>query len=177
METPLIEVGLRPTEYIVTYERAVGTLPRLPPLSHVRFRPARPDDVGKLTALDTAAFTSLWRLASGELIELLITSGRFVVAERESDLVGYACSDVRGNLGRIHRLVVHPSTQGQGIGHTLLADALIYCQAAGASLVMINTQQSNRASDRLYRDFGFRPVSQRVPVLMGEVARQGDSAT
>ncbi len=174
MEMPLAKVGLRPVEYILTYERMANALPKLPPPPDVRLRSARPEDVSRLTALDTAAFTSLWRLTSGELIELLITSGRFVVAEREDNLVGYACSDVQRNLGQIYRLVVHPVAQGQGIGRALLADALLYCQAAGASLVIINTQQSNQVSDHLYRSFGFRPASQRIPVMVGEVTGQTD---
>ncbi len=177
MVHPLLKAGLRPVEHIITYERTHRALPKsvLPPRVHIR--PARPDDVSDLTLLDAAAFEPLWRLASGELIGLLVTSGHFVVAERAGRLVGYVCSDVQRGLGHVHRLAVHPDVQGQGIGRALLADALAYCQSAGASLVTINTQQSNARSDRLYRRFGFRPMPRRIPVMMGEIAaREGQIA-
>ncbi len=172
MEATLASVGLHLVEYIVTYERVYGVLPALSPPANVRLRPAQPDDVNALTALDTAAFPSLWRQATGEMIELLVTSGRFTVAECEKALIGYASCDVQRGLGQIYRLAVHPAFQGRGIGSALLADALMYCQTAGAGLVTVNTQQSNHASDRLYRRFGFRRMLQRVPVMVGKVTAE-----
>jgi len=170
MIAPLMRAGLRVVDHIVTYERTRQDLPKasLPP--HVHIRPARPDDVSRLTTLDSAAFSPLWRLASGEMIELLVTSGRFVVAERASEPIGYACSDVRESLGYIHRIAVHPDAQGQGIGRALLADALLYCQTSGAILITLNTQYSNARADRLYRRFGFHPTPQRIPVMVGTIA-------
>ncbi|MCD6290405.1 MAG: GNAT family N-acetyltransferase, partial [Anaerolineae bacterium] len=127
-----------------------------------------------LVALDTDAFSPLWRLTSREMVEFLVTSGHFVVAERSGEVVGYACSNVQRDVGQVYRLAVHPDEQGQGIGQILLADALSYCQNAGAFLVMLNTQQSNRQSERLYRRFGFQPTSQRIPVMMGRIPSPAD---
>jgi len=169
MEASLREVGLQAVEQIVTYERIYEAIPPLRPFPQGRIRPAQAPDVSSLAALDTAAFSSLWRLASGELIEMLVTSAHFMVAEQEGRIVGYACSDVQHGVGQIYRLAVHPAHQGQGIGRLLLADALAYCQSVGAFTVTINTQQSNHASDHLYRRFGFRPVPPRVPVMLGDV--------
>jgi ribosomal-protein-alanine N-acetyltransferase len=170
LEAPLAKVGMYPIDYLVTYERICDAVPVPSPPAETRLRPAHSGDIEALIALDTAAFPSLWRQATGELIELLMTSGRFTVAEREKTLVGYACSDVRRGLGQIYRLAVHPAFQGQGIGSALLADALTYCQAAGAGVVTVNTQQSNHTSDRLYRRFGFRRMLRRVPVMVGKIA-------
>ncbi len=172
MVIPLIEAGLHPEEHIITYERAYNAYPALPALPNIHIRPAQPADVRKLTALDTAAFPALWRLASGEMIEMLVTSGYFAVAEQGDELVGYVCSDVQRGVGQVYRLAVHPRAQGQGIGRALLADALAYCQKAGASLITINTQESNHIADRLYRRFGFRPIPQRVPVMVGKITQQ-----
>lgn len=169
LEAPLAKVGMYPIDHIITYERMYNTVPAFSPPLDVHLRPAQPGDVAPLMALDTASFPSLWRQATGELIELLMTSGHFIVAEREGALVGYVCSDVRRGLGQIYRLAVHPAFRGQGIGSALLADALTYCQAAGAGVVTVNTQQSNHASDRLYRRFGFRRMFQRVPVMAGKI--------
>ncbi len=171
MEAPLREADLLSVEQIVNYERIYNSSPSLKPFVPGRIRPAQPADVTTLTALDTACFLPLWRQASGEMIELLVTSGHFVVAERYDQLVGYACTDVQRGLGQVYRLAVHPAHRNQGIGRLLLADALNHCQSAGAATVMINTQQSNLTSDHLYRSFGFRPVPPRIPVMVGEVAK------
>ncbi|MCS7219952.1 MAG: GNAT family N-acetyltransferase [Anaerolineae bacterium] len=169
LEAPLTKAGMHLVDHIVIYERMYATVPASSPPVNVHLRPAQPSDVELLVALDTAAFPSLWRQATSELIELLVTSGRFTVAEQGKALVGYACSDVRRGLGQVYRLAVNPTSRGQGIGSALLADALAYCQATGAGVVTVSTQQSNHASDRLYRRFGFRRMFQRVPVMVGKV--------
>lgn len=170
MVPPLREAGLSPQEYIITYERVYDTHPTLPVCPGVQLRPACAEDVRRLTELDATTFPSLWRLASGEMIELLIISGYFLVAEREGELIGYVCGNVRHGVGQIYRLAVGPEEQGRGIGRLLLANALSYCQTNGASSILINTLESNQAADRLYRHFGFRPVLPRVPVMVGDLA-------
>ncbi|MCB0256883.1 MAG: GNAT family N-acetyltransferase, partial [Anaerolineae bacterium] len=124
-----------------------------------------------LGALDKAAFAPPFQLESGELIELLVTSGHFAVAEVDGidGLAGYVAADVTGDEGHIMRLAAHPALHGRGIGRMLLNDALAYCQKSDARLVSINTQDSNQASLRLYEGFGFRRVGRRVPLLVREL--------
>ncbi|MCB9118075.1 MAG: hypothetical protein H6639_24230, partial [Caldilineaceae bacterium] len=52
---------------------------------------------------------------------------------------------------------------------TLLNGALAHCQDQGARETIINTQDSNQASLRLYEGFGFRRVGRRVPLLVREL--------
>jgi ribosomal-protein-alanine N-acetyltransferase len=126
--------------------------------------------------LDSAAFDPPYQLASGELIELMVTSGYFAVAEPAGQdgthtpgLVGYVCADVVGDTGQVIRLAVHPGTKRQGIGSALLNHGLAYCHDHGAHRVLVNTQESNTASLRLYEQFGFRRVGRRIPLLVQEL--------
>jgi ribosomal-protein-alanine N-acetyltransferase len=166
----LLRAGFQRREWIVSLERHARPLADLP-VGQARIRSIRPGDLSQLAALDAAIFEPPYQLASGELIELMVTSGHFVVAERapeagQAALLGYACADVLGDTGQIIRLAVHPNAQRQGIGRALLSDGLSYCHANGARQVTINTQESNSASLRLYEQIGFRRVGRRVPLLV-----------
>jgi [ribosomal protein S18]-alanine N-acetyltransferase len=166
----LMRAGFERREWIVSLERHPRPVPDLP-AAPVCIRPVQPGDLSRLVALDAAIFEPPYQLASGELIELMVTSGHFVVAESVADtghgtLLGYACADVLVDTGQIIRLAVHPSAQRQGIGRTLLNDGLAYCSTAGARRVTINTQESNSASLNLYEQVGFRRIGRRVPLLV-----------
>lgn len=161
---PLLRAGFQRIDWIITLERHPRPL-ALADGPDIVVRSVAADDLSRLTSLDEAAFDPPYRLASGELIELMVTTGYFVVATQDERLVGYLCADVLGREGQIIRLAVHPDAQGQGIGRTLLNAGLAFCNASGARVVSVNTQESNLASLRLYEGFGFRRVGRRVPVL------------
>lgn len=166
----LLKTGFLRHEWIISLERHPRPLAE-PPVAAAAFRPVQPGDLAALVALDAAIFEPPFQLASGELIELMVTSGHFVVAEAAGQtgprpLLGYACADVLVDTGLIIRLAVHPHAQRQGIGRALLNQALSYCQASGAQRVTINTQESNMASLRLYEQIGFRRIGRRVPLLV-----------
>ena len=166
----LLRAGFERREWIVSLERHPRPLSDLP-AGPARVRPVQPDDLSRLAALDAAIFEPPYQLASGELVELMVTSGHFVLAEGveeagQTALLGYACADVLGDSGQIIRLAVHPNAQRQGIGRALLNHGLGYCHANGARQVTINTQESNIASLRLYEQIGFRRVGRRVPLLV-----------
>lgn len=160
----LLRAGFQRIDWIITLERHPRPLASVEG-ADVSVRPVAANDLGQITRLDAAAFDPLYRLASGELIELMVTSGYFAVATQGDRIVGYLCADVMDREGQIIRLAVHPEVQGRGVGRTLLNAGLGFCYAQGATTVAINTQEDNHASLRLYEGFGFRRVGRRVPVL------------
>ncbi|MEZ4675500.1 MAG: GNAT family N-acetyltransferase [Caldilineaceae bacterium] len=130
----------------------------------LRLRLVHPDDLPALAALDGETFTPLWHFGVDGLWELLM-AGQVKVATFQNTLVGYAAISYHEGSAHLARLAVHPRWQGQGFGHALLLDALLEAQRAGINTVMLNTQVHNRRAQRLYRDYGFRPTGQIVPVL------------
>lgn len=167
----LQRAGFQRREWIINLERHSRPL-TLDEVPDVQLRPVAAYDVDQIGALDKAAFAAPFQLEEGELIELLITSGQFAVAELAGfdELAGYVAADVTGDEGHIMRLATHPALHGRGIGRSLLNSALVYCEQSGARTVGINTQDSNQASLRLYEGFGFRRVGRRVPLLVRELA-------
>jgi ribosomal-protein-alanine N-acetyltransferase len=166
----LLREGFVELDRIVTLARHPRPVPGLPPLP-INLRPAGVADMPQLAALDEATFAPPYRLTPGDLAEALLTSGTFVVAEQDGGhLVGYCSAVVLDQEGQIVRLAVSPAAQGQGIGRAMLNHALAYCHAHAAARVLINTQQSNQASLRLYEGFGFRRTGPRIPLLVRVVS-------
>lgn len=154
-------------EWIVTLERSTQSAAEPP---SVALRAVQPHDLPALVALDAAAFSAPYQLTRSELIELMMTSGYFAVAENPfSGLIGYVCADAAGAAAQVIRLAVHPAVQRRGMGEALLQHALHYCRVTGAERVSINTQESNLTSLRLYERSGFRRIGRRVPLLVRDV--------
>ena len=162
---PLQRAGFDLVDRIVYFERSSeSAIPSSG--SGMALRPVHANDLPTLLALDDVAFDPIWRFDRGHFMEMLVTTGHSVLAERQGEPVGYAITDVLGDTGFVVRLAVHPESQGLGIGSQILADALEYCHASGAGLVRLNTQESNISSHLLYQRFGFQRAGRRVPVLV-----------
>lgn len=170
--TALQAQGFTVTDYIINYERKISPTPLLPLYDSkwALLRTPALTELGDLLALDHRIFSWPWRFSAAELTELFMLSTRLVVLEFQGILVGYACTDVRGEQAQIIRLAVEPLYQGMGLGRHLLADALDFAGEMGAKTVVLNTQWHNQSSRRLYQGFGFRPVGRRIPVLIKLIA-------
>lgn len=128
-------------------------------------RPGSPADVATLAALDAAAFEPIWHFAANDITEMLIR-GRVCVAEVEGRPAGYTAilpnSQQEAQLARIG---VAPDLQGLGIGRQLLEEAIDYTRTQGYSSLLLNTQESNTRSQRLYTAAGFKRTRDVIPVL------------
>ena len=111
----LLRAGFQRVDWIVTLERHPRPQSAAAALEAV-IRPVTAADLPALAILDEAVFEPPYELASGELIEYMVTSGYFVVAEEDGQLTGYACADVSGEEGQIIRVAVHPDARRRGIG-------------------------------------------------------------
>ncbi len=154
----------------------------------IELRPAQPNDVEPLAALDGETFDPLWHMDAPRLLELLLSCHVCVATARSSPtdtaeaerLVGYAalCGptstagagqslwvEAAASEAMLARLAVHPSAQGRGIGRRLLMDSLSAAHDRGAETVVLNTQTSNARSQALYRSLGFRRTGEIYPVL------------
>lgn len=114
-------------------------------------------DTAALLEVDHRAFSPFWRFDAGGLSDALTAtaSARLRVARVGGRIVGYAVSGRSGRHGYIQRLAVHPEHQRRGIGTALVADGLRWLKRRGARDALVNTQESNAASLRLYLRSGF----------------------
>jgi ribosomal protein S18 acetylase RimI-like enzyme len=165
---PLLDAGFAVVERVQFFQ--LNRLDRRPELQPAvteaaRLVPADLGQLGELARLDAETFAPLWHFSEKELLELLLRC-RVQVALVNEKIVGYAALATHSPAqAQLARLAVHPSLQGRGIGRQLLADSIGHARSAGFNSLTLNTQASNQRSQKLYSDFGFRPVGRAIPTL------------
>jgi GNAT superfamily N-acetyltransferase len=89
------------------------------------------------------------------------------VALDEGDVVGsVALRDLGNRELELKRMYLRSSQRGRGLGKQLLATALDWARANGATLIKLDTSERMETAQRLYEAHGFRRVE-------GDAPRQG----
>jgi ribosomal protein S18 acetylase RimI-like enzyme len=87
-----------------------------------------------------------------------------LVAERDSEVLGYTYAGVEGNdymslrgpAGVLYDVVVDPAYRRQGVGRLLLDAALEALKARGAPRAVLSTADRNAPAQHLFEGAGFR---------------------
>ncbi|MBI1293434.1 GNAT family N-acetyltransferase [bacterium] len=169
LTSALLQSGFREADQIRFYLRTRQDLPVVP--KPAQLRPIQECDLAPLAQIDAETFDPIWHMGRTDLLQLCFTA-RIQVAEFNGELVGYTAMSLYGSgahpsqaEAQIVRIAVHPSAQGHGIGRQLLADAIAHAHGQSVYRIQLNTQESNRRSQRMYESFGFRKQGGNVPVL------------
>ncbi len=178
LQASLSEAGFAHHDSIRFYERS-GPIAQ-PQHQPADLLPAHRSDLPHLAHVDGAAFEPLWRMGVAEL-KRLYEECRVEVAVRDGKKVGYAALNLHTDGDRpdektaqIVRLAVHPLAQELGIGRQLLVSSLCHAHARGICRVLLNTQESNRFSQRLYESVQFRKRGRAVPVYVKRISFRRD---
>jgi ribosomal-protein-alanine acetyltransferase len=127
----------------------------------VTLRPAEPDDLDAVVAIERQSFTDPpWSRAS---FTALVDSPRafFTVACAVATVVGYVVAWLVGDEAEVANLAVAPDWRGRGIGAALLDAALAEARRGGAHVAHLEVRDSNVAARALYGSRGFTPVGRR----------------
>ena len=95
---------------------------------------------------------SLYYMLDGNSIAAAVVL--MVGQEAEYDSLCWTCGS---RPGIFHRLAVHPSLQGAGLGGLVVDDVLQLLRRSGCDCVRCDTSEKNRHAIRLYEKLGFRP--------------------
>jgi ribosomal protein S18 acetylase RimI-like enzyme len=87
-----------------------------------------------------------------------------VVAEGNTEVIGYAYAEVqgydylslRGPAAVLHDIIVDPPYRGRGIGGSLLNAVLANLKERGVPRVVLSSAEGNQAAQRLFVRMGFR---------------------
>lgn len=121
-------------------------------------------ELEEVALVDREAFAPIWR-HSLEVLRLAHSQADYsTVIRADSVAIGYQISTVSAHGGHLARLAVLPDWQGQGIATALVLDASNHFFVRGVPRLTVNTQASNRRSQRLYRHLGFQRTGQSFPV-------------
>jgi GNAT superfamily N-acetyltransferase len=163
-QAPFLECGFRVHERLHLLRHHLGDLPSTP--RDRRLRRGRRRDRAASLVVDNAAFPPFWQLDARGLREALTATpvARYRVAV-EGGIVGYAVTGRSLDQGYLQRLAVDPERQGDGLGTSLVLDALTWARRRGARSVLVNTQESNERAVALYEHLGFRHEDAGLAVL------------
>lgn len=169
----LIAHEFLPYRYLYSYDKFDHSIPA-PGNQQMTVRPVdlsnpRGKDMQALLAIEELCFEDLWRYDSTAFTDILVTHPYFVVAELNSQVVGYQFNAIDGDYGYLIRIAVHPAVNGRGIGVRLMAEAVNFFAQARVSRIMLNTQQDNVRAHRLYEWFGFLRLEKMGFVLRKEL--------
>lgn len=169
-----LEVGFEEQERL---RLLAHNLRRVPSTPRARLRRGRSRDRADALAVDSAAFTSFWRLDPSGFDDAMTATpaNRFRVAPgpggQSAGITGYAISGRAGRQGYLQRLAVSPEERRRGVGLALTIDALTWMRRWGVTRAVVNTQLDNDAALSLYERAGFRPEPSDLAVLRYRLAR------
>jgi acetoin utilization deacetylase AcuC-like enzyme/GNAT superfamily N-acetyltransferase len=136
------------------------------------------DDVGRVRSLvaNTGMFSTAEVDIAGELVTERLTKGirsgyHFILAERGSGLVAYACyGPIDGTQSSfdLYWIAVAPEERGRGLGTHVYARAETAMRKVGAKRIYVDTSSSNRYAPTrgFYQRMGFKEQA-RLPDFYG----------
>jgi ribosomal-protein-alanine N-acetyltransferase len=86
---------------------------------------------------------------------------RYVVAEEDGRIVGYAGLVVSGDQGDVQTIAVARDHWGTGLGSRLLTELLRAATAFECAEVLLECRVDNVRAQKLYERFGFEPIGIR----------------
>ncbi|EYT84473.1 alanine acetyltransferase [Streptomyces sp. Tu 6176] len=86
---------------------------------------------------------------------------RYLVAEAEGRIVGYAGLVASGGQGDVQTIAVARALWGSGLGARLLTELLRAATAFECTEVMLECRVDNIRAQKLYERFGFAPIGVR----------------
>ena len=101
-----------------------------------------------------------------------------LVAENADEILGYVFAgieptswrDLRGPCGFIHDVYVEESARHQGVGQSLLREAIAWAHSRGMSQVVLWSKSGNDRAQHLFAKLGFR-VTMIEMTLDGEPSK------
>ena len=128
----------------------------------VTLRPMRWWDIEPVMVLEHELFgADSWsaELFWSELAEH--DTRRYLVAESDGEIVGYAGLLGYVDDGYVQTVAVAPAAQGRGIGTRLMVALLREARRVGLPVVGLEVRADNERAQALYRRFGFNQVGVR----------------
>jgi DNA-binding MarR family transcriptional regulator/GNAT superfamily N-acetyltransferase len=145
-------------------------------------RPHRPGDMGMVVALEGSGYVEQFgwdgtfesmaaRIVADFIANFDSRRERCWIAEIAARHVGHVFlvrHPERPGTAKLRLLYVDPSARGLGLGQRLVAECIRFAQAAGYERITLWTQSILSAAHRIYRNAGFRLVSEQAHHSFGK---------
>jgi len=129
----------------------------------VTLREAHVEDAAVIFEIGRECFSDAWRRETIEK-DMAGAHSRYTVAEREGEILAYACWWTVVDEAQLVNIGVRKSARRQGIAEALVAEGLVAVEARGIASVYLEVRMSNLPAQALYRKFGFTVQAMRKGV-------------
>jgi [ribosomal protein S18]-alanine N-acetyltransferase len=132
-------------------------------MTDLRLRPMTNADLDTVLRLEFALFgEEAWsrQMLAGELGQQP-ESRLYLVAEEDSQIVGYAGLLAAGGQADVLTIAVDTARWGQGVGSALLRQLLAEATKRGCTEVFLEVRADNARAQRLYHWWGFAEIGIR----------------
>ncbi|MCL7970650.1 MAG: ribosomal protein S18-alanine N-acetyltransferase [marine benthic group bacterium] len=130
------------------------------PLDQVTVRSMRPADLRSVMVIERRSFTAPWEEATFRGL-MRRPSAALLVAERESEVVGYSVTWFAADEAELGDIAVLPELRGLGLGRLLLDESIALARERGTRSLYLEVREANRVARELYRSAGFEVAGVR----------------
>lgn len=127
----------------------------------IELRRMKMEDVHQVADLEAATFARPWTLLDFQYEVSANPVARYLVAEKDGHLFGFAGAHIILDEGHVTNVVVAQEARGQGIGRLLMRGLMQYAANLGVNYMTLEVRQSNHSAISLYKSLGFFKVSVR----------------
>lgn len=118
-------------------------------------------DLDAVAAIEAATFARPWSRNSFEQELTRNVAARYLVAELDGTVVGYAGAWIILDESHVTNIAVEESCRGRGIGKQLTAGLMQYLSNLGAAYATLEVRVSNERAQNLYKSLGFVSIGKR----------------
>ena len=123
----------------------------------VRYRRMTVDDVQAVHKIELASFPVPWTLDSFYYEMTENQYAHYLVAEDETgEIIGFCGIWLVIDAAQITNVAVVQSVRGQGIGETLMREAMRVAKEAKMDVMSLEVRVTNTVAQNLYRKLGFQ---------------------
>lgn len=123
--------------------------------SEVTLRRMTLRDIDNVLVVERRSFTAPWS-RQAFMTELLDNQfARYIVAEHDGHIVGYAGIWLIVDEGHVTNIAVDPDYRGYHLGETLLRTLMAVCVRNGGRRITLEVRVTNNVAQNLYRKLGF----------------------
>jgi [ribosomal protein S18]-alanine N-acetyltransferase len=132
------------------------------PAPAAQLRTMAADDVVRVSELEDALFpVDAWPLQAFHDELSQPETRRYIVAEADGRIVGYAGLMCVQPIADVQTIAVAPEYEGRGIGTAMLTELIAEARRRGAQDVLLEVRADNPRAQALYRRFGFEQIHVR----------------
>ncbi len=130
-------------------------------MSDLIIRRMRLEDCAEVHGIEEKVFATPWSLRDFEKEMTVNRCARYLVAEEDGRIVGFAGAWMILDESHMTNIAVLPEYRGRGTGRRLMTALMQYASNLGVSYMTLEVRAGNEKAQALYKSLGFIRVSVR----------------